>query len=284
MIHTLLPITLMLTLAASEPETHVTFDDVLALHAGEPDETLRYGDAPEQFAELWLPPGETAPPLVVLIHGGCWLNRFDVGHTRPMASRIRDEGYAVYSLEYRRIGDSGGGWPGTFEDIANGVDSVRKLAGRVDLEHSVIMGHSAGGHLAVWAGRRQAFGPENPFRENAPFEPAAVIGLAAIVDLHTYSLGGSSCEQATVSLLGGAFEEVEARYRFTSPALLAAGARTILVQGTADRIVPLEQAASLSDVGPGDILEVPGAGHFDLIFPAGPTFDVVLAALRLALP
>lgn len=261
----------------------MTFDDVLAFDTDEPDETVRYGDAPEQFAELWLPAGETAPPLVILIHGGCWLNQYGVAHTRPLASRLRDDGYAVYSMEYRRIGDAGGAWPGTFEDIAAGVDSVRKLSGRVDLERSVIVGHSAGGHLAVWAGRRQSFTPENPFHVSDPFEPRAVLGLAAIVDLRKYSLGAGGCERATIQLLGGTFDEVEARYRFASPALLVAGARTILVQGTADPIVPVEQATSLDDVEPQDLLEVPGAGHFDLIYPAGPAFDVVLDALRRAL-
>ena len=119
-------------------------------------EKFSYGEDPLQFGELYLPAGDGPFPVVVLIHGGCWLAEFDQAHLRSLAVAARDSGFAVWNVEYRRVGNPGGGWPGTFLDVAAGTDYLRELARQhpLDLEQVVPVGHSAGGHLALWLAMR----------------------------------------------------------------------------------------------------------------------------------
>jgi acetyl esterase/lipase len=147
---------------------------------------------------LWLPPNLETPekvPLVIFICGGYWLNQYDIQHSFPLGSALAEAGYAVWSLEYRRTGDAGRGWPGSFDDIRQGLAFTSNLENYpVDLDRIVIKGHSAGGHLALLAAS------EYP-------QADAVIGLVAITDIVEYSKVTNDCQTAAVPFMGGAYED-----------------------------------------------------------------------------
>ena len=123
----------------------------------------RYGPDPAQFGELWLP-GGTSAATVVIVHGGFWRARYDLSLGRPLAADLVRRGYAVWNLEYRRVG-AGGGWPTTFEDIAAGIDLLADLP--VSTTRVAAIGHSAGGHLAAWAAGRARAAARRPGRTAA---------------------------------------------------------------------------------------------------------------------
>jgi acetyl esterase/lipase len=255
-----------------------SFSEVQDSPSREPDQEVRYGDVPGQDIEAWLPPSATGPaPLVFLVHGGCWLKAYDRSHLRPLAAALSERGYVVLLPEYRRVGQPGGGWPGTFEDIASAVDAIADLPiAEADKDNSVLVGHSAGGHLALWAaGRDRIEAGEALYREN-PFMPRAVIGLAAITDLEDYAGGDNSCQRVTPELMGGGPAERPGRYAQASPVALGTSIPTVLLQGSADAIVPPDQARALPSA---ELRLIEGAGHFDLVHPATPAFQVLLAAL-----
>ena len=158
--------------------------DVLNLPVNAPDLRSAYGLDSLQFGELRLPEGKGLHPVVVIIHGGCWLNAYDLHLMAPMATALTQAGYATWNLEYRRVGDEGGGWPGTFLDIAAGLNHLKQLASAYDLDLSriVVIGHSAGGHLALWlAGQHQLPGDSEIFTRNlVPI--SGVVSLAGITD------------------------------------------------------------------------------------------------------
>jgi len=279
---------LLVSLGAMQMNQPVSFGDVLRLSAGSPNRVISYGPGAQQFGELWLPEAAGPHPLVIFIHGGCWLNEYDIGHAAPLANALRGAGYAVWSVEYRRIGDPDGGWPGTLLDVGAAVDHVRVLAREfpVDASRVIVSGHSAGGHLALWSAARPDLEPGNPFyNEKYAEDPVAVrgvIGLAAIADLESYARGVSSCERATLELMGGSPEAQSERYAAASPVRLVPWtAPTHLVQGRADSIVPGAQAGALASAGAAagrqiQVSWVDGAGHFDLIHPHTPAFRRVL--------
>ena len=248
---------------------NVGYNDVTALEHSAADHKLVYGqdDPALQYGLLWIPreavDGGSAP-LIILIHGGCWLNAYDIQHSLPLASALAAAGYAVWSVEYRRTGDAGGGWPGSFEDVAQAVQYTRSLDNfPVDLERTVIVGHSAGGHLALLAGA------EYPHVN-------AVIGLAAITDVVAYSRGNNSCQKATLDFLGGDYESRPAAYRQANPADQALHANNILLHGGADSIVPPQQAEL-----PGAATRLlEGAGHFDWIHPGTKAYRLLQSTLE----
>lgn len=243
---------------------NVTFDQVQTLPHREPDATVAYGDNPLQYGLLWVPSTSAKAPLVILIHGGCWLNSFDVNHSRPLATALNQEGFAVWSLEYRRTGDPGGGWPGTLEDIQLALSQLERLSSyAIDLSRVAIAGHSAGGHLALMAG--------------ADLTPVqAVIGLAAIVDIETYSRGTNSCQTAGPDFIGVSLEDGPELYALANPVKQALNPASLLLHGNNDEIVPLDHF-------PQDLLPlsvVAGAGHFDWIHPGTPAYHLFLGMLK----
>ena len=125
---------------------------------------ITYGEQPQQFADLYLPADEATPPVVVLIHGGFWRAQYGLDLMVPLAEDLADAGYAVWNIEYRRVGQPGGGWPGTLDDVAAAVDELTAVTAThpLDLDRVAIVGHSAGGHLALWAAGRPAIAPAIP--------------------------------------------------------------------------------------------------------------------------
>lgn len=246
----------------------VTFAQVQSLPVSRHTRQIAYGDNALQFGELWLPATSAADdiPLVVFIHGGCWLNAYDIGHTHALSTALTQQGFAVWSLEYRRTGDAGGGWPGTLQDIRAGLMAIDDLSAfGVDTSRVVLAGHSAGGHLALLAAGDQ------PFK--------AVIGLAAITDVIEYAAGSNSCQTATSQFMGSQPEEQADEWRAANPVQQRLHPRTLLLAGDADAIVPLSQAqiAGIST------LIQPGAGHFDWVHPGTPAFNLFVQMVRNAL-
>lgn len=258
----------------------ITYKDLLARER--PAATMAripYGADPLQFGELWLPEGQGPHPVVALIHGGCW--RADlpgVELTAHMAEALRRDGIAVWNVEYRRIG-GGGGYPATFQDVAAGLDHLRVLAPqhRLDLSRVVVSGHSAGGHLAAWAAARPKLPADSPLRTADPLTVKAVVSLAGIVDLAAYRTDGpTACGgPATIDgLTGAATGRTGDLYRDTSPAaLLPLGVPQAVVSGALDKIVPSRfgEAYGAAAKTAGDrveIIDFPGAGHFELIDPS----------------
>lgn len=239
------------------------------------DHRVAYGSAPEQFGELRIPPGPGPHPVVVLIHGGCWRAEYDITHIAPLATALANDGWAVWAIEYRRVGSPGGGWPGTFDDVRDAVAHLRPLATRhpLDLGRAVVAGHSAGGHLALWIGAQD------------PGVARGVVSIAGITDLAAYA-SPEGCGSAVVPLLGGSASEVPERYASASPTTTRPRVPVCAIVGTADTIVPRSQAEALARaVGPRVTMRVvEGAGHFDLIAPDGQAWAVLRDSLRALLP
>lgn len=257
-----------------------SFSEVEALDCRSADQRLAYGPAEEQFVDVWLPPGDDdAPwPVVILIHGGCWLAEYDIGHIRPLAGAIAGSGFAVWGVEYRRVGQPGGGWPGTFEDIATAVDLLAQYRHpRLDAGRVTVVGHSAGGHLALWAAGRSRLRQGQELYQPQPLRPCCVIGLAAITDLAAYGQGENSCQAVTPLLMGGTADEVPGRYAQASPAELGSDVPVTLLHGDSDIIVPPGQAGAIG--GARQVL-LEGAGHFDLIHTGTPAFRRIIQLLR----
>ncbi len=222
------------------------------------DARLAYGKDPLQFALGWKPADEPRG-LIVLVHGGCWLNQFDLTHTEALAAALAAEGYSTWSLEYRRTGDPGGGWPGSLRDVEAGALSVLQNQPKLP---AVLLGHSAGGHLALLAA------------EVLGDKLQGVVGLAAITDIETYARGTNSCQQAARLFMGGLPEEIPEAYAAATVTDMPIRAR--LLHGSADSIVPVDQA----DVGQTPAKVLPGAGHYDWIHPGTTAFGTLLETLE----
>ena len=255
---------------------------------------MAYGALPLQFGELRLPAGSGRVPVVVFIHGGCWRAQYDLAHVAAAAAALAADGYATWTIEYRRLGDAGGGWPGTFDDVAVAVDYVRTLAAqfpRLDTTRVVLMGHSAGGQLALWAASRTGADASGPLHAHgAPLGVAGVVSLAGISDLAAFGASSSGCNGAVTPLMGGDPTAVPDRYRAVSPVeRVPLRVPVRLVQGDADAIVPIAQSREFDERnraagGSSEVLVVAGAGHFDLVAPSSEAWATVLRALHSLVP
>ncbi|MEO7027394.1 MAG: alpha/beta fold hydrolase [Caulobacteraceae bacterium] len=262
---------------AAAPGAPTTYADILARPPLKATRRIAYDIGPDQFGDLWLPDGPGNHPVVVLIHGGCWQASLPgVELMNYAADDLRQRGFAVWNLEYRRLGD-GGGYPDTFRDIAAGLDKLRTLAPeyRLDLKHVVLVGHSAGGALALWAAARGHLPPKSPLLSIDPLPVAGVVTLGGIDDLRTYRRAGpDACggPETIDALLRGHPLTADA-FADTSPAaLLPIGAPQTIVAGDADLIVPpvfaADYAAKAKAAGDSvGTVTLPDAGHFDLIDP-----------------
>jgi acetyl esterase/lipase len=252
---------------------------VLDRPAPEPDLTVPYGPGPEQVIDLRLPPGPARAPLIVLVHGGFWRPVYDRRHLGPMASALAAAGYVVAVPEYRRAGMAEEGWTGPFDDISAALDQVGGIAGAHGADTSQITwaGHSAGGHLVLWAAARPGLPPGSPWR--APWGPGLadhVVSLAGCSSLRLcaeWNLGAG----AVRLLMGGGPDDVPGRYAVADPAALPAPPVPVtLVHGIDDDTVPLRMSQSFTA---GRLVEIPRAGHFDLIDPQSQAWPRVLSVL-----
>ena len=247
-----------------------------------------YGPDPLQFGELRLPEGEGRHPLAVVIHGGCWRAEYDLEHIAHLAEGLAQAGVATWAVEYRRVGDPGGGWPGTFADVIRAVEHVPTLAQiyPLDPQRVALVGHSAGAHLALWLAGRHNLPDGHALRASRPLPVRGVVSLAGITDLASYGDGERGCNAAVALLLGGSAAELPDRYAAASPAsLLPLRVPQHLLHGDADPIVPLAQSEAFAadSAARGDqarVEVVRDAGHFDLVAPFSPAWPRVEAAVR----
>lgn len=242
---------------------------------GAPVRLTRYGTDPQQVAEYY--PARDPSALVLFLHGGYWRAPYDRSHARPLAGALADAGFAVLLTEYRRVGQPGGGWPGTLEDVAAAVDT---LPGAVAPDLPLLLaGHSAGGHLALWAAARRCLAPGAP---TAPI--AGVLALAPVADLALASelrLGDGAVDV----FLGGSPGVVPERYAVADPTALPPPSVSVtLLHGDSDVVVDPDVARSYVADGRADLILLPGADHFGVITPGSAEWPHTVAALRFLVP
>lgn len=262
----------------------LTREHVLGLPGASPDERYRYGNHPEQLAELYLPSSLPAP-VVVLLHGGCWRAGVSLRYLGQLARALAEEGMAVWNVEYRRLG-AGGGWPTTFLDAAAAVDLLATVGQEklLDLKRVVAVGHSAGGHLALWLAGRKNLPDNSALYRASPLALTGVVSLAGIPDLAAATDHGI-CGGAPRELLGGSPDEVERRYLEGSPVnLLPLNIPQVIINGDRDDIVPVEYAASYARMARARGEDVrfealPGCGHFEPVVAASSAWPAVKQAV-----
>ncbi|MEU6341771.1 prolyl oligopeptidase family serine peptidase [Streptomyces sp. NPDC046977] len=271
--------------------------------------TIAYGPEPSQVGELYLPEGDGPFPTVVLMHGGWWAAMFDRRQSTALAEDLVACGFAVWNIEYRRIGEPGGGWPGTFEDVATAVDAVPDLDPAIDADRILVVGHSAGGQLATWTAHRSVL-PDGVPGARPKVRPLGVVTLAGVLDLVAADEARLGAELAEAGaqppagapspslpdpwadvasrahdgivplLLGGRVTEHGERYAAASPVLLENGGVPVLViHGTADDVIPPAYGRTYAEAAAARGADVtfvasPGDGHFDVVDPAGHAWNV----------
>jgi acetyl esterase/lipase len=254
----------------------VSAEDILSKPQPAPDEHVAYGADPNQFLEVRLPRVKGPHPALLNIHGGFWRAKYDLAHAGHLCEALRVAGVATFNTEYRRVGNAGGGWPGTFEDIRSAYRFVRQETSRfhLDVDKLVVMGHSAGGQLALCL---------------AAHEPSLrrVISLAGVVDLKkAYALHLSN--DAVVEFLGGKPDAVPEHYREADPMELSIPqAQQWLLHGREDDTIPSEfgrdYVTEKKKKGESvELLEIPRAGHFELIDPVSDAFRQVVSTVLSA--
>lgn len=261
---------------------------------------IAYGPDSLQFGELRLPPGaeQAGPssarfPVAIVIHGGCWLSRYAaVRNGAPMADALAAEGIATWNVEYRRYDHPGGGWPGTLLDVADATDFVRTLARRypVDTTRLVVIGHSAGGHLALWLASRRTLATTSPLYRAHPIALRAVASVGGIADLREFfGRERQTCGNPAVeSLLGGVPDSVPQRLRDASPIeRLPLGVPSLHIAGARDQIAPESVratfvAAARASGDRADVVTVPG-GHFEPMAPATEAGQELMRRVRALL-
>ncbi|MFC8002507.1 alpha/beta hydrolase [Streptomyces olivaceus] len=265
--------------------------------AVDPDGTAAYGELPDQVVDFYAPRGAGGPggaaPVVVVLHGGSWRAPYDRRHISPFAGFLAQRGFAVASVEYRRGARGPGGedagepvagrWPDTFDDVAAAVDALPELVRRhlpgADVRRTVLTGHSAGGHLALWAASRHVLPADAPWRTDRPAPLRGVVALAPIADFEVADKLGV-CGGAARQLLGPEMLFAERRPYADPALLLPTGIATTLVQGRADVDVPQAVADAYADAAAkaGEVVGVTlleDVGHYPLIDPAADACAVV---------
>jgi acetyl esterase/lipase len=235
-------------------------DDILSLASPKADARVAYGSDANQFVDLRLPKGKGPHALAIVIHGGYWRARYDLEYAGHLCAALTAKGIATANLEYRRVGNAGGGWPGTFADIRASYQFLTQNVHKYDFDarRIVAIGHSAGGQLGLCLAAHET-------------GVKAVISLAGVVDLQrAYELHLSN--DAVVEFLGGTSAEVADHYKEADPMKLAIGARQWLVHGAEDDVVPPAfsrdyVSAKRKMKEDARLVEIAGAGHFEVVDP-----------------
>ena len=277
--------------APASPSSLMPPGALQALPSREPDRRVAYGDDSSPYGELRVPPGPGPHPGVVLIHGGCFKAAYATARDlAPMGDALKDQGIATWNIEYRRVGQPGGAWPGTYLDVGRAVDHLRVLAREhaLDLNRVVLVGHSAGGHLAMWATARARLPVGSALHVADPLPVRGVMNLAGPLDLTANIAGYQALCRDTVitALLGGTPAAVPERYAHASAiTLLPLGVPEVLVWGEYEDFVPrpLAEAYVQAARQAGDsvrLVVIPGVGHFEIASPRASTWPRVASAIR----
>ncbi|MED5331451.1 MAG: alpha/beta hydrolase [Pseudomonadota bacterium] len=256
--------------------SQVPYSALGVLLTSEADEQFSYGDDPLQTIYTWHGRSSTnekyADKALIFIHGGCWLNAYGYEHAKGMYHALAELGMGVYVTEYRRVGDEGGGWPGSLDDVTQAISTaLKRIENEGRYTNIYIAGHSAGGHLALLAAQRLSSSSLNLSRANIK----RIIGLAAITDIQSYAMGHNSCQSATAKFMNGTPEDVPTAYQRATPRPTHGSLPITLLQGDADSIVPARHAV-LSGTNPKIIKN---GGHFDWLHPESTSFDALLEVI-----
>jgi acetyl esterase/lipase len=289
-LRSLLPALLVSGAAVAAP---MRLEDYLALSGPKPTTTIAYGSAPSQFAELFRPAGPGPFPVVVLIHGGCWTIEYGgITQMHNVAGALAARGIAVWTVEYRRADEAGGGYPGTYQDINAALDKLGAVAPQHQLDTSRIlaMGHSAGGQLAQWIVGRGKIAATSPLYQPRPLPVRQVISLGGLADLRReQDLIKTSCGRDMAQLAGVASAARPDIYADTNAAeLIPNGSTTLLITGELDTISPpraahdyAARARAAGDTA--EVLILPGASHYDEIAATSPAWNSILRAIEAML-
>jgi acetyl esterase/lipase len=255
--------------------------DLLKRPKPSPTTTIAYGPDPLQRVDLWLPSGTGPHPTVLMLHGGCWQSAVAGRDTMNWAAEdLRRRGFAVWNIGYRGIDRPRGGYPGTFLDVAAAADSLalhgRRL--RLDTRRLVAVGHSAGGHLALWLAARKRLPGGSPLHNARPLPIARVVSLGGLPDLEDAARIENGCGRASRTLGAGHYPETSV------PRLAPLGIPQILINGTEDRVIPARLAtgyrrrmrAAGDDV---TVRLVRRTGHVDLIAPGSKSWSLAVEAI-----
>lgn len=251
------------------------------------DVRLHYGQDPFQFGDLRMPGGPGPHPAAIVIHGGFWRAKYGLVYAGHMAAALTAAGVATWNVEYRRIGNPGGGWPGTFLDATAATDYVSELAKKypLNLEKVISIGHSAGGHLAIWLAARRRIPQSDRLASLNPTRLRGAVALAGPVDLRRaweLKLGTGAVDE----LMGGPPAKLAERYRTASPIELAPlGLKVRLLHGTEDFIVPIEISNSYQKVASradddARLVVLGGADHFAVVDPRSEHWATVEKTVR----
>lgn len=270
-----------LAIMPSDIFTAMTWADLLSRPRPAPQAMIAYGADDFQKVDLWLPAGSGPFPVVLMVHGGCWTTSIaDRSIMDWAAEDLRRAGYAVWNIDYRGVDRPGGGYPGTFLDAAAAADLLRTNAAKyhLDLTRIVAVGHSAGGHLAVWLAARPNLPKTSPLYTPDPLPIAHVISLGGLPDLEeTAASPDNGCGTDVVARLVG--KPIPGRadvYADTSvPRLFPLPAAQDLVNGREDTIIPYRLATGYvaKSRGGATLHTVPNTGHVELIAPGSPAWN-----------
>lgn len=250
------------------------------------DESLPYGPDPNQFAHMRFPAIRERSPLLFVIHGGFWRSEYDLSHMDHLCAALTAKGIVTANIEYRRIGNNGGGWPGTLQDIGLACDHLLQLFSsdpRIDTKNVLACGFSAGGHLALWLASRHRVPESSTLQNFGNKRIARAISLAGVCDLRTAwreRLGGGVVDE----LVGSPIKYPD-RYLAGSPIeLLPTNTANVLIHGTSDPIVPISQSElyiqRAQQVGDRPLFtRLDGYGHFELIDPESGAWAQVMESI-----
>ncbi|NJC35139.1 acetyl esterase/lipase [Sphingomonas jejuensis] len=287
---TLLPILLLPGCAAmTAAPTPMTWDDLAAMPQGAPDQTISYGTDEMQRIDLWRPAGPGPHPTVLMVHGGCWTTAIaDRSIMNPIAADLRARGFAVWNIDYRGVDRPGGGYPGTFQDVAAAADRLRTDGPRLGLDTGriVAVGHSAGGHLALWLAGRPRLPAGSALRTADPLPIAHVVSLGGLPDLARATAETQGCGPEPVRALIST-GRADPLADISIPRLAPLGVPQTLVNGDADRIIPTDFATGyqrdMRAAGDRVAVEiVPGTGHVELVAPTTAAWARTVAAIERA--
>jgi acetyl esterase/lipase len=256
----------------------------LIAQAAWPARTVSYGEERDQIADLRLPRGSDRPPVIVLVHGGAWRAPLERDLMDAIAVDLAQRGWATWNIEYRRV-PGGGGWPSTFEDVGAAVDYLREVDAPLDLQRVGVLGHSAGGQLALWTAARHLL-PASAPGANPKVEMQFAISLAGIPDLEEAARRGVY-NRAVDQFIGGLPQDMPEVYAAASPrALLPLGVRQLLVQGVTDLPDSVDMNRRYTEVAAeaGDaikLVELQHADHFDVIEPRSSAWRAVADELAM---